>query len=142
MNAVVRGLTEKQAATAPDSEDRRLTGRTYAIPFEDVWRASVELAGELRGWTLIIANDRAGRIDALARTFFRKTETEVVVSIGLDENAQTRVDLSAKTRTERRDFGRSRRLIGDFVRRLDRKLGASPGQILDPALLPRLQESA
>lgn len=142
MNAVVRGLTEKEAATAPDSEDRRLLGRTYAIPFEDVWQAATALSRDLRGWTMVIANDRTGRIDALARTVFRKTETEVVISIGLDENGQTRVDLAAVTRTERRDFGRCRRLIGLFLRRLDRKLRARPGQILDPARLPRFQESA
>jgi hypothetical protein len=41
------------AATAPDSTDRRLRGRTYAVPFEHVWQAARSLAGGgLRGWTL------------------------------------------------------------------------------------------
>lgn len=142
MKAVVWGLTEKRASTAPDSEDRRLLGRTYAITFEEVWQAATALSRNIRGWTLVIANDRSGRIDALARSFVRKTETEVVIEIGLDENAQTRVDLSAVTRTEIRDFGRSRRLIGLFLRKLDRKLEARPDQILDPARLPRHRESA
>lgn len=142
MKAVVRGLTEKRAETDPVSEDPRLRGRTYSITFEEVWQAATALARDLRGWTMVIANDRSGRIDALARTFFRKTETEVVIFVGLDENAQTRVDLSAVTRTEIRDFGRSRRLIGLFLRKLDRKLEASPSQILDPAPLPSSQENA
>lgn len=142
MSRIVRGLTEHEARTDPASEDARLLGRTYAIPFETVWQASTSLANRrIRGWTLMNANDKTGRIDALTRTLFRKTETEVVVTIGLDENAQTRVDLAAKTRTERGDFGLSRRLIGRFLERLDRELDAGPGQILDPTGLPRFQES-
>lgn len=143
MSAIVRALTEKEAATAPDHEDERLRGRTYSIRFEDVWQASiVVIRKQLRGWTLVLDDDRAGRINALATSMLRGLETEVIVSVGLDENGQTRVDLTAESRTERRDWGRSRRLIGRFTQKLDRQLGASPGQILDPASLPHFQESA
>lgn len=143
MNRLVIALTEKEAATAPDAEDPRLRGRTYSIRFEDVWQASISvIRRRLRGWTLVLDNDRAGRIDALTTTLFGRLETEVVVMVGLDENGQTRVDVTARSRTERRDWGRSRRLIGRFTAKLDRELRAQPGQILDPALLPHLQESA
>ena len=143
MSGIVLALTEKEAETAPDADDPRLRGRTYSIRFEDVWQAAISVIRmRLRGWTVVIDDDRAGRIDALATSFVRGVETEVVVSIGLDENGQTRVDVKAKTRTETRDWGRSRRLVGRFVKRLDRELDAQPGQILDPAALPRFQESA
>lgn len=143
MSRIARTLTEKGAATAPDAEDPRLRGRTYTIRFEDVWQAAIiVIRKKLRGWLVVIDNDRIGRIDALSTSLFRGIETEVVVTIGLDENGQTRVDLSATTRTETRDWGRSRRLIGRFTKKLDRELGAKPHQILDPDVLPRSRESA
>lgn len=143
MNPVVRALTEKEAATAYDSDDPRLRGRTYSIPFDAVWEASIRvIRRRLRGWVVVLDDDRAGRINALATSLFRKLETEVIVTVGLDENGQTRVDLRAVSRTERRDWGRSRRLIGKFTKRLDGELEARPSQILDPALLPHVEESA
>ena len=143
MSTLVNALTEKEAATAPDSEDLRLRGRTYTIPFDPVWEASIAvIRNKLRGWVVVLDDDRAGRITALSTSFFRRLETEVIVKIGLDENGQTRVDVRAVSRTERRDWGRSRRLIGAFIGKLDRELGVVPSQILDPALLPHLQESA
>lgn len=137
---------EREAATEPGSDDPRLTGRTYAIPFDAVWQASCDVVRRgLRGWTLIIANDRVGRIDALARTLVLNRETEVVISIGLDEDGQTRVDVRTLAREARGDFSpgrRMRRMIGRFFRRLDRALGVEPGQVLDPATLPSFRERA
>jgi len=140
---IARALTEKEARTAPDAEDTRLRGRTYSIRFEDVWQAALRVIRQkLRGWTIVIDDDRRGRIEALATSLIRGVETEVVVTIGLDENGQTRVDAAAVTRTDVRDFGRSRRLVGRFSKKLDRELDVQPEEILDPATLPGLQESA
>lgn len=142
MNPLVRGLTEKSATTSPEAEDARLRGRTYAIPFDAVWEASLTVIGRLPRWVVVLGDDRAGRIEALATSAFRGLETEVVVQVGLDENGQTRVDVSATSRTDVRDFGRCRRLIGRFVSRLDRELDPKPHQILDPTTFPRFRESA
>ena len=143
MKAIVRGLTERAARTAPDADDRRLLGRTYTIPFEEVWQASIRvIRRRLRGWTVVIDDDRRGRIDALHRTLFRGVETEVVIDIGLDENGQTRVDLAAASRGERGDWGRCRRLIGRFLKGLDRELEVSPGQVLQPVHPLRVRETA
>ncbi|NNL31537.1 MAG: DUF1499 domain-containing protein, partial [Gemmatimonadetes bacterium] len=122
VNPLVRGLTEKSSETSPGAEDPRLRGRTYTIPFDHVWETSLRvIRGRLRGWTVVIDNDRAGRIDALATSALRRLETEVVVRIGLDENGQTRVDVEATTRTDVRDYGRCRRLIGRFTKHLDKE---------------------
>ncbi|MDX1492678.1 MAG: DUF1499 domain-containing protein [Longimicrobiales bacterium] len=143
VNPIIRGLTEKEAWTSPEAEDPRLRGRTYSITFDAVWEASITVIRKRsKRWTLVLDDDRAGRIDALATSFFRGLETEVVIRIGLDENGQTRVDATSRSRTDIRDYGRCRRLIGRFMRKLDRELDAAPGQILDPALLPRVRESA
>jgi hypothetical protein len=109
-----------------------LVGRTYAIPFDTVWSAATRLAGgELRRWSISSADDLAGVITAGMRARFFGPGDRVRIEIGLDENAQTRVDVSATSRSERPDFGRNRRAIGRFLDELDDALGAKPGQILD-----------
>ena len=136
MKGVLRALTENEASTDPGSVDERLRGRTYTIPFDPVWKAAVGLAGgELSGWKILSADDRAGTIYALVRTRLTGSETDVRVSVGLDQNAQTRVDLASSSRTGRGDLGRARRHIGRFLARLDEALKAEPGQVLDPVTM-------
>jgi len=136
VNDILRGLTEHRAETDPTSEDPRLLGRTYAIPFESVWQAATRLAGGgIRGWALWVADDQQGVIEASTNPLVGPA-ADIRVTIGLDENAQTRVDLTSTSRTTRGDLGRSRRNIGLFLRRLDKLLEAQPGQILDATRTP------
>lgn len=137
MKRILRGLTEKQVATDPQSEDRRLLGRTYAIPFEAVWQAAVSLCGGgLRGWSILSSDDQRGVIEAISRAPLVSFEDDVRVEIALDENAQTRVDVWSASQKNRGTFGRNRRVIGKFLRQLDRRLDADPSQILDPTIPP------
>jgi hypothetical protein len=133
LRPILRGLTENQATTNPRSDDRRLRGRTYAIPFENVWQASLTLCqGGLRGWSVLSHDDQRGVIEAVSKPLFFGPEDDVRVEIQLDENAQTRVDLWSASQRGRTNLGRNRRVIGHFLYRLDRLLDAKPGQILDP----------
>lgn len=137
MNGILRGLTENRAETDPRSEDERLVGRTYAIPFEDVWQSAKALAsGGLKGWTLWVADDQAGVMEASTSPFLFLKAADVRIRIGLDENAQTRVDLTTASRTSRGDLGRARRTTGQFLERLDAALQANPSQILDASRSP------
>ncbi len=77
------------------------------------------------------ADDQDGVIEAGTKMLLLGLRGEVRVDIGLDENAQTRVDLHSTTRDDRGDLGFNRRTIGRFLRHLDQHLGAGPGQILD-----------
>jgi hypothetical protein len=132
LKEILRGLTESGASTDPRSLDARLVGRTYAIPFDAVWSAAMKLAsGGLRRWSVAKADDIAGVIEASAQPLFFGPDDDVRIEIGLDENAQTRVDVSSSSRSQRPDLGRNRRAIGRFLRRLDRSLEARPEQILD-----------
>ncbi len=133
MKGILRGLTEHGAATDPASPDTRLLGRTYTIPFDTVWSAAMRLAGkELPRWTLESSDDIEGLIEARSKTLLFGHEDVVRIEIGLDQNAQTRVDMSSVSRSQRPDLGRNRRAIGRFLARLDQGLGARPEQILDP----------
>ena len=113
-----RGFVE----TTPQSSDRRLRGRTYAVPFEDVWQAALQLTGGgLFRWTRHDADDSEGVILASAKSLAGAVH-DIMVRVTLDENAQTRVDASAQARKPLTDFGRSRRRLGRFFRALDRTL--------------------
>ncbi|MGH7445198.1 MAG: hypothetical protein ACREKM_09990 [Longimicrobiales bacterium] len=89
-------LARVDVRTAVRHEDERLRGRTYAVPFEDVWQVALALAsGGMRGWTLTLADDHDGIIDACAHRRFPRAADRVVIRIGLDDDAQTRVDAEA-----------------------------------------------
>ena len=122
------------AETSIDSDDPRLRGRTYAITFDRVWNASLELAGGgLSRWSLRWWDDEAGAIQASAKTLVFRLIDDVIIKIRLDEDGQTRVDLSSSSRTGNRgDLGVNGRRIKKFCRALDKKLGAKPHHILDP----------
>lgn len=118
-----RGLTRNVAFTTPDSEDGRLTGRTYAIPFEDVWQATLNLIqNELRYWNLISEDDREGIIRAEVKGRVERLQSSVTIRIGLDPDAQTRVDALAACRTGRADLGVNARRLGRYFRELDSRL--------------------
>jgi hypothetical protein len=136
VSEILKDLTEHEAATDPWSSDRRLSGRTYAIPFDDVWTVTVTLASELPGWSLQSADDQAGVVEASARMPLIGIQGTVKIDVGLDENAQTRVDARSVSSTKRGDLGHCRRTIGRFFKELDRRLGAGPAQILDATRAP------
>ncbi len=137
MNRLVRALTRNTAETDPHARDPRLRGRTYAIPFERVWRAALALVdGGLTRWTLVEADDEEGTIHAESKTLVFRFVDDVHVEIGLDENGQTRVDVRSASRVGKADLGRNPRTIGTFLKRLDQALDAGPGQILDATREP------
>ncbi|RMH13728.1 MAG: DUF1499 domain-containing protein [Gemmatimonadetes bacterium] len=126
-----RGLTRNRARTHPAAEDPRLRGRTYAIPFDDVWTGALWLAQRRRGWTVTLADDQRGVLRAEAVTPVLRFVDDVEVRITLDPDGQTRVDMVSASRTGRGDLGVNPRRIARFLRALDRHLGAGPDRILD-----------
>lgn len=113
-----RGYVE----TAPHAPDPRLRGRTYAVPFEDVWQAAMELTGgKLFRWTRHDADDTDGIIHASSKSLTGAIH-DITVRVTLDENGQTRVDASAQAHRRLADFGASKRRLRRFFRKLDRTL--------------------
>lgn len=127
LHGMIRALTTNVAETAPEAADPRLRGRTYAIPFDAVWRAAIDLAGDLRGWTIVSTDDYEGTITAEATTLVMRFVDDVTIRIRLDENAQTRVDMRSASRKGVGDFGTNTRRIARFMRLLDRRLQKRAG---------------
>ncbi|MXY29726.1 MAG: DUF1499 domain-containing protein [Gammaproteobacteria bacterium] len=119
-----RALVATTSRTSADATDPRLVGRTYAIPFAQVWEAVLDLVrGELPRWHARWWDEEEGVIHALTRGRLSRRASDVVIRIGLDVQAQTRVDLRSTSRSKGLgDFGSNTRLIGTFIGALDRKL--------------------
>lgn len=125
------------ARTDPSSPDLRLRGRTYAISFDRVWQAALEVTEARMGrWHVLHWDDQEGVIEVEATSLVLRVADRVVIDVGLDENAQTRVDMSVATPRPYSDLGRGRRLVRRFFRRLDATVGAGPAQILDVSRQP------
>jgi hypothetical protein len=123
---LARGLTRNHAETSIDDADTRLRGRTYAIPFEQVWQAAFALAnGGLRRWRIIESDDYDGVIRAEARTLIFRFVDDVVITITLDSDAQTRVDMQSRARRGGVDLGSNARRINRFLHALDKRLNVS-----------------
>lgn len=119
---LLRALTANRAWTDPESDDVRLRGRTYGVPFAAVWRAVLAEAQAARGWTVLEAQPVAGEVRAEARTRLWKFVDDVWVRLSLDENGQTRVDMVSASRVGRGDLGTNARRIARFLRGVDRRL--------------------
>lgn len=115
-------LRGNRAFTDPESDDPRLRGRTYAVPFARVWDAALHIAGTTRGWTVVSSDPRAGEIVAEARTRLWKFTDDVWVRMSLDEDGQTRVDMTSASRTGSADLGTNARRIARFLHALDTRL--------------------
>lgn len=134
------------AATAPWHEDPRLRGRTYAIPFEDVWQAALHIAGGgARGWRVVHSDDEAGLITAEVTTLLLRRVHDATIRIVLDEDAQTRVDAFVGSRKGSYDLGANARMLRGFFRRLNSdvparhaaRLGGRLGSVAANAAPPR-----
>lgn len=124
---LVRALSRNHAETTFNDSDPRLRGRTYAIPFEQVWQAARALADHgLHRWSLIDSDDYEGILAAESRSLFWRSISDVIIRISLDHDAQTRVDVQARSRRGGVDLGANARRIGSFFRALDQHV-SQPG---------------
>ncbi len=139
---LTRALTTNRAETDPWSDDPRLLGRTYAIPFDGVWRACMSSVERKRRWKLLQADDLVGVIRVRCTTAIFRAEHDFEVRVGLDEHGLTRVDMRSRSRTGRADLGVNVRRVGRFFKKLDESLGAGHGKILDPRETARLTHQA
>ncbi len=128
LRRLLHGLTHNAAETSPQSEDPRLRGRTYAVPFGRVWAEALRLAsGALRGWGLVEVSEQHGLIRAEARRRIMGVMDDATIRIGLDDDGQTRVDVRSVARGGRGDLGANRRHILLFLRYLDRGIASRRG---------------
>lgn len=88
-------------------------------------------SGGLVGWTIVSTNECTGVIEARVRGAVLPLPASAVITISLDADAQTRVDVSVEGRHRGGDLGAGTRRIRHLMRSLDHSLAARPEQILD-----------
>ncbi|HSU17148.1 DUF1499 domain-containing protein [Longimicrobium sp.] len=125
---LIRALSSNRAWTDPESPDRRLRGREYAVPFSAVWEAAVETARKRSRWTVTEANPRRGEIVAEARTALWRFTDDIIIRLSLDGDGMTRVDVVSQSRVGSADFGVNARRIARFLHALDRHLRRPAGR--------------
>lgn len=122
---LIQALTQNRAFTDPEAGDPRLRGRSYSVPFVQVWDAAVDIAQKTRGWTVVSSDPRVGEIVAEASTRLWKFTDDVWIRMSLDEDGQTRVDMASASRKGSADLGTNARRIARFLRTLDARLFGS-----------------
>ena len=105
--------------TSPEQTDRRLAGRTYAIPFEDVWQGALRIIEARKRWTLDSADDEEGIIVASVRALHQRFNSSIRIRIGLDGDGQTRADAVTDMPRAFADMGMNARRVDGFFRALD-----------------------
>lgn len=97
--------------------------RTYAVPFDRVWHAALDLIDRRRPrWTLQSADDLPGAITAEIRGWLLPWRAEARLKIGLDANGQTHVEMHTTPLRRIPLFGAGRRQVRRFLLALDRAL--------------------
>jgi hypothetical protein len=127
------------SASGPPSPPRRtvatgdradLHARRYAIPFERVWRAAAE-ALKAEGGRIEVSDDTRGVVRAAGETGFPRQRWSAELRVGLDEDAQTRVDVTVH-HDEGLDFGRTTRRARRLLDRVDEASGADERTRISP----------
>lgn len=126
-----KGTTDRRVGTDLRSDDPRLRGRTYAIPFDRVWNSILALAGEEVGrWRVLRVDDEKGIIEAEAVLPILGVVGAIRFDVRLDPEGQTRVDMSCTPPGRRGSVRGAAGRIGRFFNALDRRLEVSRDQIL------------
>jgi hypothetical protein len=132
LDGVVRGLSRNVAFTSPGAEDPRLRGRTYAIPFEDVWQSTrLLVSGKLKRWELVEADDQEGLIRGVAHGRLDRFTSAITIRITLDPDAQTRVDAMSASQVGRADLGVNARRLRRYFAALDAMLAERRGTTIE-----------
>ena len=111
-----RELVDTRGATGPD-------GRTYAIPFADVWDAVAARVAAQRGWELVHADEERGLFTIVCRSRLRRSVDDLSIWVRLDEDGLTRLDVRAGSREGRQTPGANRKRVTELLQALDDALG-------------------
>ena len=117
--------------TERDLEHPDLRGRTFAIPFDRVWSSALDVVEGLRGWTLTGSDDQVGWVTAQVESWPLRRTAVITITIGLDENGQTRVDVASTPESGTGGVGVARRRTRRFFQKLDARVGANAANTLD-----------
>lgn len=106
-----REVAEQQRKAYPDIQPLHL-----GLPFDAAF-SRARAAAEAMGWEVLTADPKAGRIEAVASTFWFGFKDDVVVRIA-PEGQGSRVDVRSKSRVGVSDVGTNARRIRAYLLRV------------------------
>jgi hypothetical protein len=101
-------FAELQAIGYPDLRSLEL----LAPPAQAFARARA-LASEQRGWEIVAADEKAGRIEAVATTLWFGFKDDIVIRV-IPSGSGSRVDMRSRSRVGRSDLGANAKRIARF----------------------------
>ena len=113
--AAVPFAVRQQARAAPVLNDVSTT-RRLDLPADAAF-ARARAAAEAMGWEIAVADPAAGRIDAVATTFWFGFKDDVTVRVTPAEGA-SRIEVRSRSRVGRGDAGTNARRIQAFLERM------------------------
>ena len=113
--AAVPYAVRQQARSAPVVNDVSRT-QTLKIPADEAFARARAAAGAM-GWEIVAADPAAGRIEAVATTFWFGFKDDVSVRITPAEGA-SRIDIRSRSRVGRGDAGANARRIRAYLEEL------------------------
>jgi hypothetical protein len=105
-------FAELQAIGYPDLRSLELLA-----PPADAFARARALASEQQGWEIVAADEKAGRIEAVATTLWFGFKDDIVIRI-IPSGGGSRVDMRSRSRVGRSDLGANARRIEGFLARL------------------------
>src|SRR5688572_4867006 len=127
---------QRRARAAPPINDISTAGDTPAAMAEQQRRAYPDIrpvllktsaeeafararvAAERMGWEIVAADPAAGRIEAVATTFWFGFKDDVLVQL-TPQGGASRIDVRSKSRVGRGDAGTNARRIRDYLKRVE-----------------------
>lgn len=112
--------------------------RTYAIPYEDVWQSLLLVVGEHPRWAVLEADGDRGILGMEVRPRLLGQARRLDVTVGLDPQGQTRVEVARGAPAAGPDWRGGRRSARRLLRALDhflarRRSAADPPQAGHPS---------
>ncbi len=127
------GSNNRVVRTHRADPDPELRGRTYAIPFDTVWKAVHQIAaGGLLGWNLLEADDHRGILRVRVRGLLLPRSARVRIRVGLDANGQTTVGAQLRAMHPGSGIAVNRRRLKKMLDALDESAELNGGKALDP----------
>ncbi len=108
--------------TAPKDTDPFFHPRQYAKSKAEVVQAAQEVIAGLPQWKIEDYKENQGKIHAVRWTNILPFADDINIYIVQGLDGMTRLEMTGQTRVGRRDWGRNRRNIREFLSRLDAKI--------------------
>jgi uncharacterized protein (DUF1499 family) len=115
--AIEADTIKQQKAGYPD-----IAPLKTALPPDEAFKRALATAQGMSGWTVLVSDPAAGRIEAKQSTLFFGFTDDFVIRVAAD-GAGSRIDMRSESRQGRSDFGVNAKRVRSYMATLKTNLG-------------------